>query len=106
MAITFDEEYSQYWQTVVQTMLDGLMIVDPDGVILSVNNALERLTGYCKDELIGQSCEVLDFNTCSGIRARGGDRHCALFKDGKVRHRKCVLRRKDGRPLPGQVGSA
>jgi len=99
MGITFDEEYSQYWQTVVQTMLDGLMIVDPDGVIVSVNNAFERITGYSQDELIGQSCEVLDCDTCFGTRARGGDKHCALFKDGQVKNRKCVLRRKNGKQL-------
>jgi len=95
----FDDEYSQYWETVVQTMLDGLMIVDPDGVILSINNAFERLTGYRKDELIGRSCEVLDCDACFGARAGGGDLHCALFKEGEVKNRKCVLRRKDGRPL-------
>lgn len=99
MTITFDEEYSQYWQTVVQTMLDGLMIVDPDGVILSVNNAFERITGYSQDELIGQSCEILECDTCFGTRALGGDRHCALFKKGQVKNRKCVLRRKNGKQL-------
>ncbi len=99
MTITFDKEYSQYWQTVIQTMLDGLMIVDPDGIILSINSAFERISGYSKDELIGQSCEVLDCDTCFGARARGGDKHCALFKNGKVRQRKCVLRRKTGNPF-------
>jgi len=99
MTITFDKEYSQYWQTVIQTMLDGLMIVDPDGIILSINSAFERISGYSKDELIGQSCEVLDCDTCFGARARGGDKHCALFKNGKVRQRKCVLRRKNGESL-------
>ncbi len=99
MTRLFDDEYSRYWQTVVQTMLDGLMIVDPDGTILSVNNALEQLTGYRQEELIGQSCEILKCDTCFGAIARGGDKHCALFKDETIRHRKCVLRRKDGSPL-------
>lgn len=94
-----EEEYSQYWQTVVHTMLDGLMVVDPDGIILSINDAMEQLTGYHKDELIGESCEILDCDVCFGTRALGGDRHCALFKDGQVRHRKCVLKKKDGSPL-------
>ncbi|OPX39314.1 MAG: sigma-54-dependent Fis family transcriptional regulator [Desulfobacteraceae bacterium 4484_190.2] len=94
-----EEEYSKYWQTVVHTMLDGLMVVDPDGIILSINDAMEQLTGYHKDELIGQSCEILDCDTCFGTRARGGDRHCELFKDGQVRHSKCVLKKKDGSPL-------
>lgn len=99
MTDIFGNEYSQYWQTVVQTMLDGLMIVDPEGTILSVNNALERLTGYSQEELLGRSCEILNCDTCFGTRARGGDRHCALFKDQEVRHSKCVLRRKNGKPL-------
>ena len=99
MTITFDEEYSQYWQTVIQTMVDGLMIVDPEGIILSVNNAFEHLTGYKQGELVGQSCEILKCNTCFGTRARGGERHCELFKNGLVRHSRCILQTKDGRPL-------
>ena len=96
MTITFEKEYSQYWQTVVQTMVNGLMIVDPEGVILSVNNAFEQLTGYKKEELIGQSCEVLKCNTCLDTMARGGERHCELFNNGQVRHSECVLEKKDG----------
>ncbi|RPH88768.1 MAG: PAS domain-containing protein [Desulfobacteraceae bacterium] len=99
MTFTFDKEYSRYWETVVQTMVDGLMIVDPDGIIISINNAFAQMTGYRPDELPGQSCEVLGCDTCFASRARGEGKHCELFKEEKVRHRKCVLRRKDGRPL-------
>ncbi len=99
MTFTFDKEYSRYWETVVQTMGDGLMIVDPDGIIISINNAFAQMTGYRPDELPGQSCEVLGCDTCFASRARGEGKHCELFKEEKVRHRKCVLRRKDGRPL-------
>ena len=95
----FDDEYSQYWQTVVQTMLDGLMIVDPDGIIISINDALEELTGYTKDELIGQPCDILECNSCFGTRKNGGDKYCALFSEGKVRHSRCELKKKDGSPL-------
>ncbi len=96
MAGILDEEYSQYWQTVVQTMLDGLMIVDPEGVILSVNHAMEQLTGYSQEELIGRSCQILNCDACFGAIARGGDKHCALFKNKVVRNRRCTLSRKDG----------
>jgi two-component system response regulator HydG len=92
----FENEYSQYWKTVVQTMLDGLMVVDPEGVILSVNNAFETLTGYGEDELIGQSCKILDCSTCFESRAMGGINHCQLFSNGEVRHKRCTLKRKDG----------
>jgi PAS domain S-box-containing protein len=99
MTFTFDREYSRYWETVVQTMVDGLMIVDPEGIIISINNAFAQMTGYRPDEVLGQSCEVLGCDTCFASRARGEGKHCELFKEEKVRHRKCVLRRKDGRPL-------
>ncbi|OQY50347.1 MAG: sigma-54-dependent Fis family transcriptional regulator [Desulfobacteraceae bacterium 4572_87] len=95
----FENEYSQYWKTVVQTMLDGLMVVDPEGVILSVNNAFETLTGYGEKELIGKSCKVLACNTCFESRAKGGVKHCQLFNEGQVRHTRCVLKRKDGLPV-------
>jgi two-component system, NtrC family, response regulator HydG len=99
MTGAIDDEYSQYWQTVVQTMLDGLMIVDPEGIILSVNRAMEQLIGYSQEELIGRSCEILNCDSCFGTMARGGDKHCALFKDKVVRNRKCTLSRKDGSPV-------
>ena len=48
--------WERYWETVIETMMDGLMVVDPKGVIVAVNPATERLTGYSREELLGQSC--------------------------------------------------
>ena len=92
----FEEEYSQYWKTIVDTMADGLMVVDSEGVIVSINQAMEEISGYSKGELIGKSCELLECDTCFKTRADGHDKYCALFKDGVVTRRKCTLRKKDG----------
>jgi PAS domain S-box-containing protein len=94
-----DEEHSNYWETVIDTMMDGLMVVDPEGVIISINKAMEIITGFSRDELVGQSCAILDCDTCFGTRAEGHDKYCALFKEGQVSRRKCTLRKKDGKPL-------
>jgi two-component system response regulator HydG len=94
-----DEEYSNYLETVIDTMMDGLMVVDPEGVIISINKAMETITGYSKDELVGQPCAILDCDACFGTRAEGHDKYCALFKEGHVSRRKCMLRKKDGKPL-------
>jgi PAS domain S-box-containing protein len=75
------------------------MVVDPEGVIVSINKAMESITGYSKDELVGKSCAILDCDTCFGTRAEGHDKYCALFKEGQVTRRKCMLRKKDGKPL-------
>ena len=91
--------YGKYWQTVIDTMMEGLMLVDPDGKIIFVNPAFEQLTGYSKEDVEGKSCEVLGCDTCFGTRKEGKDKYCALFKEGKVRRRKCVFEKKGG----GQV---
>ncbi|MGB9436373.1 MAG: PAS domain-containing protein [Desulfobacterales bacterium] len=35
-----EQELNRYWKTVVNTIQDGVMIVDTDGTIVSVNKAL------------------------------------------------------------------
>jgi PAS domain S-box-containing protein len=88
--------YGKYWQTVIDTMMEGLMLVDPDGKIIFVNRAFEQLTGYSKEEVEGKSCEILGCDTCFGTRKEGKDKYCALFKEGKVRRRKCIFQNKGG----------
>ncbi|MBP1732304.1 MAG: modulated sigma54 specific transcriptional regulator, Fis family [Deltaproteobacteria bacterium] len=89
-----------YWKTVVDTMMEGVVVVDQEGSILSVNKALERITGYTARELKGRECAILDCNTCFSVDEQGKrKKKCALFRTGSVVRRRCQLRRKDGRPL-------
>ena len=44
-----EQELNRYWKTVVNTIQDGVMIVDTDGTIVSANKALEKITGYPKE---------------------------------------------------------
>jgi two-component system response regulator HydG len=53
-----EEELNQYWKTVVDTIQDGLMVVNKEGVIVTTNKALGTITGYNKKELIGKRCSV------------------------------------------------
>jgi two-component system, NtrC family, response regulator HydG len=96
----FEEGQEQFWKTVIDTMMDGLLVVDVEGVILSVNLAMERITGYSREELIGQPCTILKCHTCLDSLILGRRKECELFRQGNVRRRKCVLERKDGAPLP------
>jgi PAS domain-containing protein len=38
-------EENSYWRTVVDTIKDGLLIISPEGFIVTVNNAMVGLTG-------------------------------------------------------------
>ncbi|OQX21552.1 MAG: sigma-54-dependent Fis family transcriptional regulator [Desulfobacteraceae bacterium IS3] len=92
----FEKELSRYWKTIIETMADGLMVVDPAGIIVSVNSAMEHLTGYSRAEIVGQSCSMLGCDVCAKERTEGVDKHCALFKKKSIRRAKCTLRKKDG----------
>ena len=96
----FEEGQEHFWKTVIDTMMDGLMVVDVEGVILSVNQAMEHITGYSREELIGQPCTMLKCHTCLDSVVLGRKNECELFRRGNVRRRKCVLEKKDGTPLP------
>jgi diguanylate cyclase (GGDEF)-like protein/PAS domain S-box-containing protein len=41
---------------------EGIMITDPQGIILEVNKSFTRITGYEHDEVIGQSPRILKSN--------------------------------------------
>ena len=96
----FEEGQEHFWKTVIDTMMDGLLVVDVEGVILSVNLAMEHITGYSREELVGQPCTILKCHTCLDAVMLGQQTECELFRRGYVRRRKCVMEKKDGTPLP------
>jgi PAS domain S-box-containing protein len=92
-------EIAKYWKTIVDTMQDGLMVLDPVGNILAVNPAAERLTGYSAEELIGNNCRTLNCTGCD-IYGRGeGKQWCSLFVSGEVRAKKCLISDKNRRAV-------
>jgi PAS domain S-box-containing protein len=92
----FEQELNTYWETVVNTIQDGLMVVDRAGIIVSVNQALEAITGYAKKDLVGSPCSALNCDICEIARNRQGEHWCALFRTGRLNMRRCTLMRKDG----------
>ncbi|MBN1103832.1 MAG: sigma 54-interacting transcriptional regulator [Deltaproteobacteria bacterium] len=94
-----ERELESYWKTVVNTIQDGLMVVDRAGTIVSVNHALEIITGFTRKSLIGKPCTVLNCDVCEIARDRQGEHWCALFRTGSLKMRRCALLRKDGRTI-------
>ncbi len=92
----FEQELNIYWKTVVDTIQDGVMIVDTSGTIVSVNRGFEQITGYSQSDILGKPCSVLNCNICEIERQAQGCHWCALFRQGEMRRRKCALLRKDG----------
>jgi two-component system response regulator HydG len=92
-------DISKYWKTIVDTIRDGVMVVDPAGKVLYVNPAAEKLTGYKAEEFIGKSCRVLDCTGCEIIGKGPGEKWCGLFVKGNVTAKKCLITNKDKRSI-------
>jgi two-component system, NtrC family, response regulator HydG len=92
----FEEDLDRYWKTVVSTIRDGIMIVDTCGSIVSANQALEAMSGYSREELIGQKCSILNCSIYKMARENGGPQWCVLFRKGLLSQRRCTIMKKDG----------
>ncbi len=92
-----DKKLLQSWKIVVDLIPDGVMIVDANGALVSVNQAMMDITGYNQEELIGQPCTVLGCNSCEREEYDPtGKRWCRLFSLGHVKMQKAEMTRKDG----------
>lgn len=90
------EECILYWESVVDTMDDGLLIVDTEGIIMFINPAAEEMTGYTKGEVVGLPCTVFESDTCMLSTTKGKVKRCNLFEQGRVIRKRCMLKAKDG----------
>jgi two-component system response regulator HydG len=91
------QDLNYYWKSVVDTIQDGVMIVNPNGMIISVNRSFELITGYERSEIVGRLCTTLNCTSCELVRQSEGCHWCVMFQKGQLTRQKCCLTRKDGR---------
>lgn len=90
---------NRYWGTVVDLIHDGVMIVDVNGNIIAVNNALSEITGFTEKELLTQPCMILQCSSCKKIIDEEGRHWCRLFSLGDIKMQQSKLTRKDGKVI-------
>jgi PAS domain S-box-containing protein len=76
--------------------MEGVVVVDPKGIIQTVNRAMEEISGYTHTELIGQSCALIRCSACFSADQAAARKQCELFQNGVIAPSKCVLAKKDG----------
>ena len=86
-------DLSKNWKKVIDTLQSGVIVIDTNGAIQHVNPALEGLTGYRADELIGNACAILGCSHCEPWYGQGGA-WCMLFGSGQ-----------DMKPIPCRINS-
>ncbi len=85
----------RYWKTIIDTMVEALMVVDSQGLIIAVNKSMLKLTDFEEDELIEKPCDILKCDKCFVKKNKHTDRFCALFEKNKLQTR-CTMQKKDG----------
>ncbi len=85
-------EQQTYLRGLIESSVDGLITVDPEGFITDVNEQMCRMTGYSRDELIGSSFRQY---FTEPQRADVGVK--STFAQGVVTNYALVLKTKTGR---------
>lgn len=103
--ITPQKHAEQRFRSVVEGAPNAMLIVDRGGAIGLVNAATERMFGYSRDELIGQSIDLL---VPESLRERHREHRRGYFENPVRRSmgesRSLAGRRKDGSEFPIEVG--
>ena len=89
-----------HWRHIIDSVQEGIIIVDAGGNFIAANTAAQLLTGYSEAELQGRSCRLLN---CTGCRIKGtgpGKNWCGLFSAGMIRDKKCVITHASNRTIP------
>jgi two-component system sensor kinase FixL len=54
-----DDEAASRWEAIIESAVDGIIVIDAKGRIESFNPAAERLFGYRESEVLGQNVTIL-----------------------------------------------
>ena len=95
------------FRALVETAPDAMVIVDGRGLIELVNTQTEKLFGYARDELLGQTVEILVPEDLRGVHP---DHRQRYFAEPRTRPMGAgldlVARRKDGSTFPAEISLA
>ena len=103
--ITNQRLAEQRFKQVVESSPNGIIMVNDNGKIMLINRETERLFGYYRSELIGQSIEIL---VPKSIRIKHIDFRKSFFLNPETRPmgkgRDLFAIRKDGTQFPVEIG--
>ena len=99
------EEARDFLENIINTSVDGIMILDESGYIVRVNDSLAQMVGYTQAELMGKHSSELG-STEEHFRKEIVDIMGRLFDEGYVKNAETMWMRKSGEVFPVEVNMA
>jgi two-component system, NtrC family, response regulator HydG len=94
------KEIYQYYEKIINTMAEGLIVISSEGTILMINHSFEQMFGYRSEEIVGKSCDLLECDVCE-FKGQGGNKPwCRLFDLGRDIKKRCLVKGKNGSYRP------
>jgi len=90
------EEIRDFLDNIFKTAVDGILVTDPKGFIIMLNDAVETITGYSKEDLIGTHAKELRLQG-SEYDEKNKEFFEKLFRDGSTTGSDIPWVRKDGK---------
>ncbi len=85
--------------TILDTMADGVFVIDTEFIVQRWNRAMERITGYTPPEAIGRNCAFLNANTMDEHFRSLPPLTCDLFKVDWVDKVETVIKHCNGEEI-------
>jgi two-component system, NtrC family, response regulator HydG len=97
--IEFEIKNNTFLKLLLESIGNGIFILDTNGKIIAWNPVMEKITGYSLKEIKGNSCKILGFTQCFDKDCPTGMRDCGILEFGKVEPTECLLSHKKGHAL-------
>ena len=88
-------ETKEFLENLFKTSNDAILVTDPKGEITMVNDAMEAMVGYSRDELLGTYANMLS-PPDKEVRSKVLKELERLFEEGSIHGYETVWQRKDG----------
>ncbi len=82
----------------LESIASGVYLVNRQGVIVYWNRAAEQITGYSREEMVGNLCGQLPGEVCKDGFCGNGILSCRLFQNEDI-ERECRIEGKDGKAV-------
>ena len=98
------KEARDFLESVIENSKDGILINDVNGYTISANAALEKMSGFCQEELLGKHASFITIND-EKIRDTILRKTEELFEKGSSSY-KSILHNKEGKIVDVECNSA